>query len=420
MWSAARANTVPEFNVAMDELKALNEEAWQELRQIPPAQWSRSGYSNDTCCDLQVNNMCEAFNRAILEHRDKPIITLLEGLKFYMTNRIVKQRSLMQRWTTGLCPSVQKKVEISKDYSDRWTAVWDGDIPMNEFSVFKGNDKFVVDLGLGTCACRRWQLSGIPCSHAVACMWFCNRAPEDYVNIALRRSTFMDTYSFLIRGNNGPKLWNDVPGLPITPPYMRRAVGRPRTARRKNNDEPKNPNSLRRYNKTVQCRRCGEYGHNKRTCKGKAAADREIPTGGNRNNKKRLHPEMRKHRGGGGISINEPGSSSQQPGYQAPDSQPLTQGMPRPSQSQPSQPGVAIVDEATAGAATRRGRAKGKGAATGDGAATGNEAATGRGKAKVKEPAAKGKAKEPAANAKDATGNGTKKRSYGQFKGTKK
>lgn len=138
------------------------------------------------------------------------------------------------------------------------------------------------------------------------------------------------------------------------------------------------------------------------------------------NNKKRLHPEMRKHRGGGGISINEPGSSSQQPGYQAPDSQPLTQGMPRPSQSQPSQPGVAIVDEATAGAATRRGRAKGKGAATGDGAATGNEAATGRGKAKVREPAAKGKAKEPAANAKDATGNGTKKRSYGQFKGTKK
>ena len=38
LWSAARANTVPEFNIAMDELKELNEEAWQEMRQIPPYQ----------------------------------------------------------------------------------------------------------------------------------------------------------------------------------------------------------------------------------------------------------------------------------------------------------------------------------------------------------------------------------------------
>lgn len=99
-----------------------------------------------------------------------------------------------------------------------------------------------------------------------------------------RRSTFLDTYSYLIRANNGPNLWAAVPGLRITPPYMRRAVGRPKKARRKNNDEKKNPNSLRRYNKTVQCKRCGEYGHNKRTCKGKAAADREIPVGGNQVN----------------------------------------------------------------------------------------------------------------------------------------
>lgn len=61
-------------------------------------------------------------------------------------------------------------------------------------------------------------------------------------------------------------------------------MGRSKKARRKNNDEKKNPNSLRRYNKAVQCKRCGEYGHNKRTCKGKDAADREIPVGGNQVN----------------------------------------------------------------------------------------------------------------------------------------
>ena len=87
LWRAARASRVEEFKIAMEAMKQLNEEAFNEMMALGPKMWARSAYSTDTKCDLQVNNMCEAFNRAILEHRDKPIITLLEGLKFYMTNR---------------------------------------------------------------------------------------------------------------------------------------------------------------------------------------------------------------------------------------------------------------------------------------------------------------------------------------------
>ncbi|XP_057450504.1 uncharacterized protein LOC130742417 [Lotus japonicus] len=66
LWSAARASTVPEWRAAMDVMKGLNEAAWTEMMEIPPEQWTRSHYSTYTHCDLQVNNMCEAFNRAIL------------------------------------------------------------------------------------------------------------------------------------------------------------------------------------------------------------------------------------------------------------------------------------------------------------------------------------------------------------------
>jgi hypothetical protein len=45
------------------------------MSHIPPSIWSSSAYSTHTQCDLQVNNMCEAFNKAILEYRDKPIIS---------------------------------------------------------------------------------------------------------------------------------------------------------------------------------------------------------------------------------------------------------------------------------------------------------------------------------------------------------
>jgi hypothetical protein len=82
--------------------------------------------------------------------------------------------------------------------------------------------------------------------------------------------------------NNGPLLWPEVDAMPLQPPYMRRAPGRPKKLRRKNNDEPTDGTRLRRHHSTLQCKRCGQYGHNRRTCGGKAGADREIPVGGNK------------------------------------------------------------------------------------------------------------------------------------------
>lgn len=65
---------------------------------------------------------------------------------------------------------------------------------------------------------------------------------------------------------------------------MRRAPDRPKKQRRKANDEPRNPHKLKRQYTTVKCKKCGKFGHNIRTCKGKTAADREIPKGGNKVN----------------------------------------------------------------------------------------------------------------------------------------
>ncbi|XP_057426044.1 uncharacterized protein LOC130719432 [Lotus japonicus] len=171
---------------AIDALKLLNEDAWKKMMELPPKMWSGAHFSTDTCCDLQVNNMCEPFNRVILEHRKKPIISLLEGLKFNLNNRIVKQRDLMLRWRNGICPIMQQKLELSTKYSDKWCAIWCGNGHVTFFEACWDSDKYVVDLERRFCACRRWDLTGIPCSHAVACMWFANRAPEGFVDNAYR------------------------------------------------------------------------------------------------------------------------------------------------------------------------------------------------------------------------------------------
>ena len=84
---------------------------------------------------------------------------------------------------------------------------------------------------------------------------------------------------------NGPQLWTDVDHVHMCPPVMRRAIGRPKKMRIKTGDEPKNPHVLSRSFSTVTCNKCGQTGHNSRTCKGKRAADRQIPKGGNKKTK---------------------------------------------------------------------------------------------------------------------------------------
>lgn len=74
LWVAARASTVPKFEKAMVNMKILNEEAWRDNMAIPAKMWSWAVFNTYPLCNLQVNNMCEAFNREILEYRNKLII----------------------------------------------------------------------------------------------------------------------------------------------------------------------------------------------------------------------------------------------------------------------------------------------------------------------------------------------------------
>ena len=181
LWKCARSATMIEFKKAMENLKKLSVPAWEEMNQYAPMMWSKAGYSTYSCCDLQVNNMCEAFNSSILEYREMPIISLVEGLKFYLSNRIVRLRDYMLRYQGDICPTIVKRLDVLKKEADGWSPHWCGDRDYSHFTVSNGVDSYVVELSKKTCACRKWELTGIPCPHAIACMWFNNQNPDDYV-----------------------------------------------------------------------------------------------------------------------------------------------------------------------------------------------------------------------------------------------
>lgn len=147
-----------------------------------PAQlWTKSYFKTYTKCDMQESIMCEAFNRAILEHRDKPIIILLKGVKHYITNRITKQKDLLQGYDGVICPRIQLVIKKNKKHAQGWTPTWHGDDDLSIFGVTNGIETYCVNLKSETCSCRKWDLSGISCCHVITCIWNITKQPGSFV-----------------------------------------------------------------------------------------------------------------------------------------------------------------------------------------------------------------------------------------------
>jgi hypothetical protein len=65
----------------MEQLKVINENAFNFLDKIDPSGWSRAWFNSYPKCDLLVNNISECFNSYILKARDKPILTMMEMIR---------------------------------------------------------------------------------------------------------------------------------------------------------------------------------------------------------------------------------------------------------------------------------------------------------------------------------------------------
>ncbi|CAK8533602.1 unnamed protein product [Lathyrus sativus] len=207
--------------------------------------------------------MCEAFNRAILEYKDKLIISLLEEIKHYITVRISAQKEKLSRYTSVTSHNIQKVLEKTKRASEGWIATWHADDDFAIFGVSNGVGTYVVNLLQQKCGCRKWDLSGIPCCHAIACIWYNKKEPEEYVSSFYRKSTVLATYSHIVMQTNDPQLWLVNVANPISPPIMRRFIGCPKKNRNKANDESRIRNTLHKTLQTVKCKKYGSFGHNK-------------------------------------------------------------------------------------------------------------------------------------------------------------
>jgi hypothetical protein len=122
--------------------------------------------------------------------------------------------------------------------------------------------RHTVDLNNRTCSCQRWQITGLPCTHALCLILSMrNRSVEDYIDDYYSVDKFKKAYEHVIAPMTDRDQWPKVDmGFKLWPPRLMRAAGRPRSRRIKSAEEGG------KTTRQVKCKRCGQFGHMAKTC----------------------------------------------------------------------------------------------------------------------------------------------------------
>ena len=231
--------------------------------------WMRSKFNELCKVDYVNNNLAESFNAWVRKIKDLHVVDLLDRIrvmimaKFELRQRIARERfaghkiipvvmTRLHDKTRGLKMSLVRRNPYEAEVTalDREKREW----------------KYVVHLERMTCSCRQWQITGVPCVHALFFITsLSGRAREidqyvhDYYSVARFNATYVDNVPAI----ESKHQWDFVdPGFVLQPPVQGRAPGRPRKVRIRSSSEGSGLGPRKR-----KCRRCGGLGHIARNCK---------------------------------------------------------------------------------------------------------------------------------------------------------
>lgn len=180
----------------MKEMRNLNQEAYDWLSNMSPNTWIRAFFSDFPKCDILLNNNCEVFNKYILEARELPLLSMLERIKGQLMTRYYnKQKEMEEKWQGPICPKIWKKVSKNADIANNCFILPAG---KGIFYVQHKHFSYIVDIQTRHCGCRRWDLTGIPCCHAISCLRNERIPAESVLAACYTTEAYLNAYGYHI------------------------------------------------------------------------------------------------------------------------------------------------------------------------------------------------------------------------------
>ncbi|GLT53725.1 hypothetical protein SLA2020_269780 [Shorea laevis] len=129
---------------------------------------------------------------------------MLEMIRKQLMRRYQLKRNGIMTLKGKLCPRIVGKLERIGEQAIHCLSTYAGD---GLFEVEEKNKQYVVNLGRKTCGCRKWEVTGIPCSHAFSAILYDGGDPEDYVDKCYTLEMYKKAYDPIIYPMPSEEQW---------------------------------------------------------------------------------------------------------------------------------------------------------------------------------------------------------------------
>ncbi|GJY67795.1 transposase, MuDR, MULE transposase domain protein [Tanacetum coccineum] len=245
------------LRASMNLLQIVQPDAYKKLCDARPERWSRAH------CPLirynyMTSNSVESVNACSVIYRKEPVLKLAETYRAMVQQWYYERRKLAANMTYEITDWAAHKVGKKSMKSTKWVVKG-----VNEYQYEVSDSQYIreVNLQAGTCECRKWQLSGIPCGHVIAVTRFLGLTDcVQYVSDWFKKPKYQGTYSESIHFLGNMQQWEFLKNIhKAIPPRM-------------DNPQPGHPKNTKRIQsqgeepRVIHCSRCTQAGHRRDQC----------------------------------------------------------------------------------------------------------------------------------------------------------
>ncbi|KAF5739953.1 hypothetical protein HS088_TW11G00015 [Tripterygium wilfordii] len=255
-YAAAYAPRPESFQRSIENIKNISHEAYDWILQSEPQNWANAFFEGARYNHM-TSNFGELFYSWASDAHELPITQMVDLIRVKIMELIYTRRADSDQWLTRLTSSMEEKLDKETLKVRSLQVLLSAD---STFEV-RGDNMDVVNIDHWDCSCKGWQLTGLPCCHAIAVFYCIGRCPYDYCSRYFTTESYRETYSQSVHPipSVDRPVWKDLSQATVivTPP-LRRPPGRPTTKRFGAQEIVK---------RQLHCGRCKGIGHNKSTCK---------------------------------------------------------------------------------------------------------------------------------------------------------
>ncbi|KAK2638572.1 hypothetical protein Ddye_026367 [Dipteronia dyeriana] len=157
--------------------------------------------------------------------RPRTYLQLMEFIRRLVMSRFQLRKDECNTWKTDIPPSVNKKIlENSKESRILKTLLSGG----AKYEMLGVGRAYTTNLPEKTCECGQWQVSGVPCSHALVGIRYNFGVNGDeanlfeYIDPMLSMSAYQRTYSSMIHSIPDLCVWTDLETTSVDAPPLKR------------------------------------------------------------------------------------------------------------------------------------------------------------------------------------------------------